>query len=132
MNGTGLFPWHVFTRQLPRTGDQSITSTCGHADIHLKVPYTSARLHLTFHPFSMEASNQAESSKISTSLEVEQIDVNLFRSVKLHVPVRARGVFGGQVISQAIVCATKCVDPAFGLHVSNLNDFPPSKFESSL
>ncbi|KAF8559325.1 hypothetical protein OG21DRAFT_1402879 [Imleria badia] len=71
----------------------------------------------TSHPFSyMEESNQAESSKISTSLEVEQIDVNLFRSVNLFVPVRARGVFGGQVISQAIVSATKCVDPAFGLH----------------
>ncbi|KAF9229567.1 Thioesterase/thiol ester dehydrase-isomerase [Gyrodon lividus] len=64
----------------------------------------------------MEETDQAESSKISTSLEVEQIDVNLFRSVKLFVPVRARGVYGGQVISQAIVSATKCVDPAFGLH----------------
>jgi len=64
----------------------------------------------------MEESNQAESSRISTSLEVEQIEVNLFRSVNLFRPVRARGVFGGQVISQAIVAATKCVDPAFGLH----------------
>jgi acyl-CoA thioesterase II len=64
----------------------------------------------------MEESNQAESSKISTSLEVEQIDVNLFRSVNLFKPARGRGVFGGQVISQAIVSATKCVDPAFGLH----------------
>lgn len=71
----------------------------------------------------MEESNQAESSKISTSLEVEQIDVNIFRSVKLFVPVRARGVFGGQVISQAIVSATKCINPAFGLHVSNLTEF---------
>ena len=69
----------------------------------------------------MEESNQAESSKISTSLEVEQIDVNLFRSVNLFLPARARGVFGGQVISQAIVSATKCVDPVFGLHVSNLS-----------
>lgn len=67
----------------------------------------------------MDESNQAESSKISTSLEVEQIEVNLFRSVNLFRPVRARGVFGGQVISQAIVAATKCVDPAFGLHVSH-------------
>ncbi|KAF9243880.1 hypothetical protein BU15DRAFT_42824 [Melanogaster broomeanus] len=68
------------------------------------------------HPCSMEETNQVESSKISTSLEVEQIEVNLFRSVNLVAPVRARGVFGGQVISQAIVSATKCVDPAFGLH----------------
>ncbi|KIK98512.1 hypothetical protein PAXRUDRAFT_134077 [Paxillus rubicundulus Ve08.2h10] len=60
--------------------------------------------------------NQVENSKISTSLEVEQIDANLFRSVNLFVPIQARGVFGGQVISQAIVSATRCVDPAFGLH----------------
>lgn len=60
--------------------------------------------------------DQAEHSKISASLEVEQIDENLFRSVNLFVPMRSRGVFGGQVISQAIVSATKCVDPAFGLH----------------
>ncbi|KAI6134063.1 hypothetical protein EV401DRAFT_2053198 [Pisolithus croceorrhizus] len=60
--------------------------------------------------------DQAEHSKISTSLEVEQIDENLFRSVNLFVPMRSRGVFGGQVISQAIISATKCVDPAFGLH----------------
>lgn len=86
---------------------------------------SSPSLHLTSLLFNMETSNQAENSKISTSLEVEQIDVNLFRSVKLFVPVRARGVFGGQVISQAIVSATKCVDPAFGLHVSNLTEFPP-------
>lgn len=84
---------------------------------------------LTFRPVSMEESGQAESSKISTSLEVEQIDVNLFRSVKLFMPIRARGVFGGQVISQAIAVATKCVDPAFGLHVSNLIQLYPSEAE---
>lgn len=60
--------------------------------------------------------DQAEHSKISTSLEVEQIDNNLFRSVSLFVPMRSKGVFGGQVISQAIVSATQCVNPAFGLH----------------
>jgi acyl-CoA thioesterase len=65
----------------------------------------------------MDDPNQAESSKISTSLELEQIEVNLFRSKTLYQPTRARGVFGGQVISQAIVAATNCVDPAFGLHV---------------
>lgn len=65
----------------------------------------------------MEApTDQVEHSKISTSLEVEQIDVDLFRSVNLFKPPRARGVFGGQVISQAIASATNCVRPAFGLH----------------
>ena len=27
-------------------------------------------------------------------------------------------MFGGQVISQAVVSATNCVDPVYGLHVS--------------
>lgn len=67
---------------------------------------------------SSSTSNQAEHTHISTALEVEQLDVNLFRSKTLWVPVRARGVFGGQVISQALVSATNCVDKSYGLHVS--------------
>ncbi|KAI0359134.1 hypothetical protein OH77DRAFT_1494048 [Trametes cingulata] len=54
--------------------------------------------------------------QISSALEVEQLDVNLYRSKTLYLPVRARGVFGGQVISQALVSANNCVDPAFSLH----------------
>ncbi|THH11216.1 hypothetical protein EW145_g796 [Phellinidium pouzarii] len=34
----------------------------------------------------------------------------------LAMDVRARGVYGGQVISQAVVSATTCVDPSYGLH----------------
>lgn len=64
----------------------------------------------------MDDTNQAEHEQISAALEVEQIEVNLFRSKSLWLPVRARGVFGGQVISQALVSATNCVDPAFALH----------------
>ncbi|THH19742.1 hypothetical protein EW146_g1508 [Bondarzewia mesenterica] len=60
--------------------------------------------------------DQAEHEQISTSLEVEQLDTNLFRSKSLWLPFRARGVFGGQVISQAIVAATKCVKPEYELH----------------
>lgn len=63
-----------------------------------------------------EVSRQEEHEQIATSLEVEQLDVNLFRSKSLWLPVRARGVYGGQVISQALVSATNCVDPAYGLH----------------
>ena len=64
--------------------------------------------------------NQAEHTHISTALEVETLDVNLFRSKTLWLPNRSRGVFGGQVISQAIVSATNCVDKAYGLHASIL------------
>ncbi|KAJ3482073.1 hypothetical protein NLI96_g7237 [Meripilus lineatus] len=59
---------------------------------------------------------QAEPLHISAALEVEQLDVNLFRSKSLWLPIRARGVFGGQVISQALVSATKCVKPEYSLH----------------
>lgn len=63
-------------------------------------------------------SYQVESRNISTAVEVEKLDTNLFRSKSLWIPFRARGVFGGQVISQALVSATGCVDAAYGLHVS--------------
>ncbi|KAF8078267.1 HotDog domain-containing protein [Lyophyllum atratum] len=74
----------------------------------------------------MGDSNQAEHEQISTSLEVEQLDDNLFRSKSLWLPAHARGVFGGQVISQALVSATNCVDPAFGLHCYFLLSASPS------
>jgi acyl-CoA thioesterase len=63
--------------------------------------------------------SQAEHEQISTALEVEKLDEGLFRSKSLWLPVYGRGVFGGQVISQALVSATNCVDPAYGLHVSS-------------
>ncbi|KAI0343946.1 hypothetical protein BDW22DRAFT_1328044 [Trametopsis cervina] len=61
---------------------------------------------------------QLECRKVSDALEVEQLDINLFRSFPRHfwVPAQGRGVFGGQVISQALVSATHTVDPAFAVH----------------
>ncbi|TFK76835.1 Thioesterase/thiol ester dehydrase-isomerase [Pluteus cervinus] len=64
----------------------------------------------------MDGPIQAEHEQISTALEVEKLEASLFRSKSLWVPWKARGVFGGQVISQALVSATNCVDPAYGLH----------------
>jgi len=61
--------------------------------------------------------DQAEPSDISAALDVEQLDLNLYRSRNLSLPFEARGVFGGQVISQAVVAATNCVKPEFTLHV---------------
>jgi hypothetical protein len=61
--------------------------------------------------------NQAEPGDISFALDVEQLDPNLFQSRNLTLPFQARGVFGGQVISQALVAATRCVKPEFTLHV---------------
>ena len=61
---------------------------------------------------------QEEHEQISTSLEVEQLDTNLFRSKSLWLPIRSRGVYGGQVISRALVSPTNCVSPDYALHVS--------------
>lgn len=61
--------------------------------------------------------NELEPSDISSALDVEQLDLNLYRSRNLSLNFDAPVVFGGQVISQAVVAATKCVNPEFTLHV---------------
>ena len=76
-----------------------------------------------------------EPTHISTLLEIESLDVNLYRSKKVILLPRGRGVyvldcdlsfirtsflpgvFGGLVISHAMVAATKSVKPEFHLHV---------------
>ena len=64
------------------------------------------------------ASEDVKHQLITSALSVERLDTNLFRSKTLRTPTGARGVFGGQVISLALVAATDCVDKKFGLHVS--------------
>ena len=71
-------------------------------------------------PIPVQSEEHTHQTDIVTSLEVERLDKNLFRSKDLRTPYLARGVFGGQVISQALVSATQCVDPRYLLHVSNL------------
>ncbi|KZP00548.1 Thioesterase/thiol ester dehydrase-isomerase [Calocera viscosa TUFC12733] len=62
------------------------------------------------------AKDSAEHELITASLDLERLEKNLFRSRSLWLPSRARGVFGGQVISQALLSATNCVDAAYSLH----------------
>jgi hypothetical protein len=62
--------------------------------------------------------NQVEAKEISTLLDVEKLDVDLYRSRNLFKPYFSRGAFGGQVISQCLVAATDSVKPEFVLHVS--------------
>ncbi|KIK71319.1 hypothetical protein GYMLUDRAFT_235654 [Collybiopsis luxurians FD-317 M1] len=59
--------------------------------------------HTLSFTFIMESplKDQAEHALISTALEVEKLEVNLFRSKQLWVPARARGVFGGRVLCPA-------------------------------
>ena len=76
--------------------------------------------------------NETEPSDISSALDVEQLDLNLYRSRNLSLNFDARGVFGGQVISQALVAATNCVKSEFTLHVRVLPPPPPIRTRTQL
>lgn len=62
------------------------------------------------------AAEDAKHQLITTALSVERLDTNLYRSKTLRIPTGARGVFGGQVISLALVAATESVAKKFALH----------------
>ncbi|KAI7831463.1 HotDog domain-containing protein [Gamsiella multidivaricata] len=49
-------------------------------------------------------------------LDLEEIDKDLYRSKKLWVPMGARGVFGGNVVGQALVAATNTVSTDYSVH----------------
>lgn len=53
---------------------------------------------------------------IEEALALEELDVNLFRSKSLWMPMGARGVFGGQIIGLALAAANKTVGAAFHVH----------------
>ncbi|KAI9092823.1 HotDog domain-containing protein [Phlyctochytrium arcticum] len=54
---------------------------------------------------------------IEQALELEELDLNLFRSKELWLPVGARGVFGGQVVGLGLSAATRTVEKHFRVHV---------------
>jgi acyl-CoA thioesterase len=82
-----------------------------------------------------------EPTQISSLLDIEKLDVNLYRSKRVILPPRGRGayirlspalsltrssfvgVFGGLVISHAMAAATKSVKPEFHLHVRRITGF---------
>ncbi|KAJ3216868.1 Acyl-CoA thioesterase 8 [Clydaea vesicula] len=53
---------------------------------------------------------------IEQSLELETIELDLFRSKSLWKPTGARGVFGGQIIAQSLAAATKTVESNYKIH----------------
>ena len=73
---------------------------------------------------------QPPTGSILTSLDLEEIDPTVFRSVKLWTPAGARGAFGGQVIGQALNAATKTVGTLkeggkpWGLHSQHVRTTP--------
>jgi acyl-CoA thioesterase II len=54
---------------------------------------------------------------VMQNIELEQVDARQYRSKRrLWVPPGARGVFGGQTLSQAVKAAQQTVDPEYRLH----------------
>ncbi|KAG0262595.1 Acyl-CoA thioesterase 8 [Actinomortierella ambigua] len=53
---------------------------------------------------------------VERMLDLEEIDTDLFRSKTLWIPMGGRGVFGGQVVGQALVAATKTVSSDYSVH----------------
>ncbi|KAF9947711.1 hypothetical protein BGZ70_002544 [Mortierella alpina] len=64
----------------------------------------------------VEADSPTPSTSIEQMLDLEEIDKDLYRSKKLWVPMGARGVFGGNVVGQALVAATNTVSTDFSVH----------------
>lgn len=56
-------------------------------------------------------------SPVEYVLKLEQLDVDLFRSAEpLYKDKGARGIFGGNVISQSLMAAIKTVPEAYQVH----------------
>ncbi|KAF9096229.1 Acyl-CoA thioesterase 8 [Mortierella sp. AM989] len=53
---------------------------------------------------------------IETMLDLEEIDKDLYRSKTLWRPMGARGVFGGNVVGQALVAAINTVSSDYSVH----------------
>jgi acyl-CoA thioesterase len=66
----------------------------------------------------MSERSQTELPNIEQALQIERLDPTLYRSISLHRPWKAKGVYGGHVISQALLSATRTVDATYLLHVS--------------
>ncbi|KAG0144391.1 hypothetical protein CROQUDRAFT_47382 [Cronartium quercuum f. sp. fusiforme G11] len=60
--------------------------------------------------------SQRQSRQIEETLELDRLDNNLFRSIKLWKPAAGRGAFGGNIIAQAAHAATETVASEFHLH----------------
>eukprot|EP00928_Gymnodinium_smaydae_P052605 TRINITY_DN3661_c0_g1_i2.p1 TRINITY_DN3661_c0_g1~~TRINITY_DN3661_c0_g1_i2.p1 ORF type:complete len:350 (+),score=36.16 TRINITY_DN3661_c0_g1_i2:54-1052(+) len=63
-------------------------------------------------------STDRDAGHIATALELEKLDINLFRSCRLSKPSpESRAVFGGQIIAQSLVAASGTIDdPALKVH----------------
>ncbi|OBZ86625.1 Acyl-coenzyme A thioesterase 8 [Choanephora cucurbitarum] len=63
-----------------------------------------------------DANDEDFGTRMADAVEVEEIDINLYMSKELWLPAGARGVFGGQIVAQALRAAFYTVDEAFDVH----------------
>ena len=49
-------------------------------------------------------------------MQLQELDLNLYQSKNLWRPKGARGVFGGQVVGQALMAALKTVEDDYLMH----------------
>ncbi|CEG66841.1 Acyl-CoA thioesterase 8 [Rhizopus azygosporus] len=54
--------------------------------------------------------------RMANAVEVQEIDSNLYMSKELWLPAGARGVFGGQIVAQALRAAFNTVAEEFDIH----------------
>ncbi|ORZ06632.1 HotDog domain-containing protein [Absidia repens] len=60
--------------------------------------------------------NEGYSKKMMNSIDVQEIDVNLYMSRSLWRPIGARGVFGGVIVAQSLRAAWMTVPDNFHIH----------------
>lgn len=77
---------------------------------------TSEEQEIPVYETGVNAPSRPGVAEIAEALEVEEIDADLYKSLTLWKPARARGVFGGQVIAQAVAAANKTVRQGLLLH----------------
>ncbi|KAF9984635.1 Acyl-CoA thioesterase 8 [Modicella reniformis] len=86
------------------------------------MPSTSGTLPSSVTPGNTSSATQinadgsSNNTIIETMLNLEEIDKDLYRSKKLWVPMGARGVFGGNLVGQALVAAMNTVSTEFSVH----------------
>ncbi|CAO3628482.1 unnamed protein product [Cunninghamella echinulata] len=56
------------------------------------------------------------SQKMSNAIDVQEIDINLYMSKQLWIPLGARGVFGGEIVAQSLRSAWNTVEEKFHIH----------------
>jgi len=56
------------------------------------------------------------SNSMQETLGLEELDIDLYRSRQLWLPIGARGVFGGQIIGLALAATNKTVGSEFHVH----------------